>query len=51
MKVKELMSSKVITLIPEDKIDSAFVRFHFETIRYIPIVERGKLVGIVTDRD
>lgn len=51
MKVKELMSSKLFTLSPEDKIDAVFVMFHFETIRHIPILEKGALVGIVSDRD
>ena len=52
MKVKELMTKKVITLTPEDKVDRLFFLFNFENIRHVPVVDgKGKLVGIVSDRD
>jgi len=51
MKVKDLMTKKVMTLSPDDDVDSVFILFHFETIRHIPIVEKGKLVGMLSDRD
>jgi len=51
MKVKELMTRKVHTLNPDDDIDSVFILFHFETIRHIPVLEKGELVGIISDRD
>lgn len=51
MKVKELMTQKVMTVSPEDKLDQVFFLFNFENIRHVPVVEGGKLVGILSDRD
>jgi acetoin utilization protein AcuB len=51
MKVKELMTVKVRTVSPEDKIDKVFFYMNFEQIRHIPVVEKGKVVGILSDRD
>lgn len=51
MKVRELMTKKVITLSPEDKIDRVFFLLNFERIRHLPVVDRGKVVGMVSDRD
>ena len=52
MKVKELMTKKVITLAPEDQVDKVFFLFNFENIRHVPVVTNKKeLVGIVSDRD
>ena len=52
MKVKDLMTKKVITLTPDDKVDRLFFLFNFENIRHVPVVtDKGKLVGIVSDRD
>ncbi|KMP12131.1 hypothetical protein UR09_01765 [Candidatus Nitromaritima sp. SCGC AAA799-A02] len=51
MKVKELMSKKLLTVSPEDKVDKVFFLFNFENIRHMPVVEKGRLVGILSDRD
>jgi acetoin utilization protein AcuB len=51
MKVKELMTKNVLTVTPEDKVDRVFFLFNFENIRHVPVVDKGKLVGIVSDRD
>jgi len=52
MKVKELMTTKVITISQEDKIDQAFFRFHYDGIRHLPVItDKGTLVGIISDRD
>jgi len=51
MKVKELMTKKVITVHPEENVDRVFFLFHFERIRHIPVLEKGKVVGIISDRD
>lgn len=52
MKVKELMTKKVVTLSSEDQVDRLFFLFNFENIRHVPVVtEKGRLVGIVSDRD
>ncbi len=51
MKVKELMSTKLITVNPNDKLDRVFFLYNFENIRHLPVVEKNKLVGILSDRD
>lgn len=51
MKVKDLMTEKVLTVSPEDRVDRVFFLFNFENIRHVPVVEKGRLVGIVSDRD
>lgn len=51
MRVSELMSSKVFTVEPQDLIDRVFFLLHYEKIRHLPVVEKGKLIGIVSDRD
>ncbi len=51
MKVKELMTPKVLTVSPDDKVDRVFFLFNFENIRHLPVVEKNKLVGIISDRD
>ncbi len=51
MKVKELMTKKVKTVTPEDSVEKVFLFFNFERIRHLPVVEKKKIVGMVSDRD
>jgi acetoin utilization protein AcuB len=51
MKVKELMTKNVLTVSPLDKIDRVFFLINFENIRHVPVVDKGKLVGMLSDRD
>ncbi len=51
MRVEELMTSKVFTVTPHDLIDRVFFLIHYEKVRHLPVVEKGKVVGIVSDRD
>lgn len=45
------MSTKLITVNPNDKLDRVFFLYNFENIRHLPVVEKNKLVGILSDRD
>jgi len=51
MHVEELMTSKVFTVTPHDMIDRVFFLIHYEKVRHLPVVEKGKVVGMVSDRD
>lgn len=51
MRVEELMTSKVFTVEQDDLIDRVFFLVHYERIRHLPVVEKGKVIGIVSDRD
>lgn len=49
--VREVMSSPVITTGPEAEVVDVFEVMNSRAIRRLPVVERGALVGIVTERD
>jgi acetoin utilization protein AcuB len=51
MLVRDLMQKDVITVTPEDRVDRVFFLIHFEKIRHLPVVEKGQVVGMVSDRD
>jgi acetoin utilization protein AcuB len=51
MKVKDLMQEQVFTVEPNDMIDRVFFLLHYEKIRHVPVVEKRRVVGIVSDRD
>ena len=51
MLVENLMTSKVFTVEQDDLIDRVFFLIHYEKIRHLPVVEKGKVIGIVSDRD
>ena len=51
MRVEDLMTSKVFTVEQHDMIDRVFFLLHYEKVRHLPVVEKGKVIGIVSDRD
>lgn len=51
MRVGDLMTTQVFTVEPHDMIDRVFFLIHYEKIRHLPVIEKGKVVGIVSDRD
>ncbi|HSW39242.1 MAG TPA: CBS and ACT domain-containing protein [Acidobacteriota bacterium] len=51
MRIKEFMTKKVITVSPETKVLDAQQIMEEKHIRRLPVVEGGKLVGIVTKSD
>jgi len=51
MRVEDLMTKKVFTVEPHDMIDRVFFLLHYEKVRHLPVIEKGKVVGIVSDRD
>jgi acetoin utilization protein AcuB len=51
MLVEDIMTRDVITVEPTDTIRSALLKVQQCRIRHIPVVENGKLVGIISDRD
>ena len=48
MYIREYMKSPVITATPDTLLDEALRTMHEHNIRRIPIVDNGKLVGLVT---
>ncbi|MFQ5657142.1 MAG: CBS domain-containing protein [Candidatus Methylomirabilales bacterium] len=51
MKVDERMTPNVIVAGPSDSVRAAWGLLREHKIRHLPVVEDGKLIGIVTDRD
>lgn len=51
MKVKDWMTKDVITLSPADTIRQVAELMEEKGLRRFPVMEKGSLVGIVTDRD
>ncbi len=48
MKVRDCMKSPVFTVAPDTLIDNALETMHEKHVRRLPVVENGKLVGLVT---
>lgn len=51
MRVRDVMTPDPITISPNHSIGSALARMRQGGFRRLPVVENGKLVGIITDRD
>jgi CBS domain-containing protein len=51
MRVRDLMTTKPITVDPETPMLEARQRMVEERIRHLVVVENARVVGIVTDRD
>lgn len=51
MIVAEMMTRAVVTVAPGDRAVDAAERARRHRVRHLPVVEDGRLVGIVTDRD
>jgi len=49
--VREKMNRNIITITPDQSLQMARERMHKHGIRRLPVVEHGKLIGIITDRD
>jgi len=49
--VCEIMSTNVVTCSPEDEIDNVWRLIKEKSLRGLPVVEKGRLVGIVTEKN
>jgi len=51
MRIKDVMTHNPETIGPNHSIGAALTRMRSGGFRRLPVVEKGKLVGIITDRD
>lgn len=51
MQVAERMRTALVLVRPSDSVRAAWDLLREHRIRHLPVVEDGRLVGIVTDRD
>jgi CBS domain-containing membrane protein len=49
--VREIMMGSPVTLAPDDTLDLANDVISLGRIRHIPVVENGRLVGVISGRD
>ena len=49
--VKDSMTREVVTLSPQDTAKTALALCRERRLRHLPVLEEGRLVGIVSDRD
>jgi CBS domain-containing protein len=49
--VKEIMMGSPVTLSPEDTLDLVNDIISLGRIRHIPVLDDGRLVGVITERD
>ena len=50
-KVKDYMEKKLITIGPNDDIYDALIKMRDSNIRHLPVVEKGKMIGLLTLKD
>lgn len=50
-RLEDIMQTEVVTLAPNDHLDLAEDVMKLGRIRHLPVVDAGRLVGIVTNRD
>lgn len=51
VKVKDVMSKKIISISPDMLVEEAILIMRNNSIGGVPVVENGKLVGIITEAD
>jgi acetoin utilization protein AcuB len=51
MRVKDLMTPRPFTIEPHKPVLEALLVMYEHDIRRLPVVEQGKMVGIISDRD
>ncbi|UCG38200.1 MAG: CBS domain-containing protein [bacterium] len=51
MKIRDVMKKKVVTCAPEDHVEDVAKVMETRGIGAVPVVDKGKVVGILTNRD
>jgi len=51
MPIKELMTREVFVISPEDTLDECMAVMSTTRIRHLPVVDEGKLVGLISIGD
>lgn len=49
--VSEIMTEKVITVLPDDSIETCMELMSSKHIRHLPVVKSGKVVGVISVSD
>jgi len=49
--VKEVMESRLVTIEPQEDLYDALVKMRDANVRHLPVVDKGKIAGILTIKD
>ncbi len=50
-RVREVMVQEVVTVAPDDALEDAARHLYIDRLRALPVVARGRIVGIITESD
>ena len=50
-KVRDFMEKKLMTISPNDDIYEALIKMRDSNIRHLPVVDKGKMLGLLTIKD
>ena len=51
MRLQEIMSTQVHTASPDERADAAFHRMDVQGIHHLVVVDAGRVVGVLSQRD
>lgn len=51
MRVRDVMTENVISVAPSESVREAAIKLSLLDVGSLPVCDRGKLVGMITDRD
>ncbi|HSE00285.1 MAG TPA: CBS domain-containing protein [Burkholderiales bacterium] len=51
MRLKDIMTDRVVTIGPDEPADAAWSRMQRDRIRHLVVVEGRRLVGVISERD
>ncbi len=51
MKIREIMTSEVEVVHPDDTLQTAARKMRDRDIGFLPVMDGGELIGVLTDRD
>lgn len=51
MNLKEIMTSEVVVIHPNDTLQTAARKMHDQDIGFLPVCDNDRLIGVLTDRD
>jgi len=51
MSVRDIMSTKVVSISADDNLHIVYEIMELGRVRHLPVVQRGRLVGVVSQRD
>jgi CBS domain-containing protein len=49
--IADVMTSKLITIAPDDKLESAMLIMSEKHIRHLPVIDKDELIGIISIND